>query len=204
MGVVQAQKLADANEAKKIADAEIKRAKLQEDKAKKAGDAVKHALKVCAEQKLSKAEAVKAKQQKLDSAAARHEQALNQKKQAVERFARLMVEQAKAKKAGQTENLSAKIEQKLSAASQRKEEQQSQRLAFNKLLKSRTVVVHSTRAKAEQEEEDQIKLKAERQQRAEAVRSTQLTEVSSKAAQRVAAAKEISKEQREQREKEIH
>merc|ERR1711918_97036 len=48
------------------------------------------------------------------------------------------------------------------------------------------------------------KLKAERQQRAEAVRSTQLTEVSSKAAQQVAAAKEISKEQREQREKEIH
>merc|ERR1712054_594158 len=39
--------------------------------------------------------------------------------------------------------------------------------------------------------------------RAEAVRSTQLTEVSSKAKAKVAAAKEVSKEQREQREKEI-
>merc|ERR1712054_743285 len=39
--------------------------------------------------------------------------------------------------------------------------------------------------------------------RAEAVRSTQLTEVSSKAKAKVAAAKEVSKELREQREKEI-
>merc|ERR1711988_650130 len=71
------------------------------------------------------------------------------------------------------------------------------------LLKNRAVVVQTTRAKAEQEEEDQIKQKAEQRARAEAARSTQLTEVSSKAGQKVAAAKEVSKEQREQREKEI-
>jgi hypothetical protein len=195
-----------ANEGIKVELAEAKRAKSQEERAKKAGDAYKHALKVCADQKLIMAEATKTKQlaiqQKLESATARHEQALAQKKKAAERFARLNLETFQTKQKEQAEDLSKKLEDKLSAASLRHTEQKTQRLAFNQLRNSRAEVVIECRAKLSASSLVEQNALEERQQRADAIRSLHMNKVVAKAAEQNGAAKETTEDVRKQREQE--
>ena len=194
------------NDEKKVADAEAKRTEAQSAKAKKAGNAYKHALKVCAEQKLIMALALKAKQEatqaKQEAAAVRHEHALAQKKASAERFARLNLDTFQTKQKQQSEDLSKKLEDKIAAATVRKTEQQSQRLAFNQIRNSRAEVVVESRAKAELQEETNQKAKEERQQRAESLRSSYLSTLVAKAAEQNEAAKETGQEIRKQRQKE--